>query len=204
VAWQDGFELGQGRDVLAPGEADHQLAPRDDGEGIRRRLPDGVDVLLPELEPEPGVDERRVGRGDEDMVVRQACLDPRRGRDRVQLPGHLRLAGRVARRLDPDVRAPGGVPRASDHVADDGAVALRDPGAGALGRQGRPDLPPGDLGRLVGGIEGGLGQSVPAVSIGEERGGGPQVARFEGPDREPAGWVRHGRGILPARPAGVD
>ena len=57
----------------------------------RRRGADRVDVLLPEAEPEPGVDEGRVGGRHDGVVARRALVDPARGREPVQVADDLGL-----------------------------------------------------------------------------------------------------------------
>ena len=61
------LELGQGIDVVARRPSDHD-AGEALGERRLRSLSDRVDVLLSEADPKPGVDERAVGRGSDDVV----------------------------------------------------------------------------------------------------------------------------------------
>ena len=123
-----------------------------------RRLADPVDVLHPEADPEPGVDDGRVVGRDEDVVAGRAGLDPAGGGVAVQVADDLRVGGidRVPGALDPHVRAPQRRPRRTEQVADDGAAAPGDrPGRALLGGE-RLDLDAGGRRVLVARVEAGL------------------------------------------------
>ena len=185
VPGQDALELRERGDVLPLREADDQLASRDDGEVARRRLANGVEVLLAEVEAEPRVDEGHVRRRDEDVVVRPPRGDPLRRGDGVQLAHDLGLGGRMPGRIDPDVlRAPQRVRlRAAHDVAHGGAVPVGDPRGRAPGFERRRDLATGGLGRFERRIHRRLGEPVPAMAIGQELGRSLEVRRCERPDR---------------------
>ena len=69
-------------------------------------LPDAVGVLLSEREPEPGVDERRIGGGNDGVVPGASRLHPGPRHVCVQIADGLRLCHGVPGVLDPPVRAP--------------------------------------------------------------------------------------------------
>src|SRR5262249_25626983 len=73
---------------------------------LRRHLAKAVCLLLTEAEPEPGVDELRVGRGNQDIVSPSAGFNPARSRRAVEVAHELGLARSMAGDLDPDVRPP--------------------------------------------------------------------------------------------------
>ena len=83
-------------------------------------------MLLAEPDPEPGVDERRVGRGDDRVVARRARVDPAGRRRAVQVADDLGLGDGVAGALDPDVRSPRRDRAGAEQVADDRAAAEGD------------------------------------------------------------------------------
>ncbi len=154
------------RTVAADHEAGGSL-----GEPRRRHLPDRVDVLLPEAEAEPRVDQLWIGGRDDGIVRRPALLDPARGCERIEVAGRFRLAHGMARRFHPDVRPPRGIrPRRADQVADGGSAACRDRSRRVRCREGL-DRGPGDDRLLERGREAGLEQAVGTVALCQQLGG---------------------------------
>ena len=76
------------------------------GERLIGHLADAVHLLLPEAEPEPGVDQGRVVRRDQGVVGVLAGIDPDRRGDRVQVAHDLGLGDGLPGGLDPGVRSP--------------------------------------------------------------------------------------------------
>jgi len=113
------------------GTADFAAHGKPDLDAARHLLV-AVCLLLPEAEPEPGVDELRLRR-QERVVALVALLDPAGGGMSVEIARVLRVLDGVPGQLDPDVRAPDlRRLRSSDHVADKTALAKRSRAAHAL------------------------------------------------------------------------
>jgi hypothetical protein len=102
--------------------------------GARGHLPDPVSLLLAEAEPEPGVDERRVGCGNEHVVTGASLLDPQCGGEGVEVANLLGLLLHCKTgELDPHVLAPDLRSAWSpDQVADQAAAAKRCGPGGAV------------------------------------------------------------------------
>ena len=65
-----------------------------------------MDVLQAEADVEPGVEQRRIRGGDEDVVTVVARVDPAAGDGAVDVTSHLGLLDGVSGELDPDVLPP--------------------------------------------------------------------------------------------------
>ena len=170
------LQLGERVDVGA-GRPPDLDACRHPGERRRRRLPDRVDVLLPEPDPEPGVDECSITRRRDGVVGRSAFLYPAARSERVEVAYGFRLLDRVPRRLDPDVRPPGVVgARGPEHEADDRAAAGRNRSRG-VGRGERRDGLTRDRNLLVGGGQARLDCALGGVPAREQAGRVVEVLR---------------------------
>ena len=114
VRGQGDVEPREGVQVVEASKADDKPRWRLGALRRGRRLADCVDLLMPEPEPKPGVDERSIGRRHHRVVQREAVCDPAlRGR-RVEVAHELGIRDCVARRLHPHVRAPARVARSAD------------------------------------------------------------------------------------------
>ena len=185
--------------VLAAGKADDQ-ARRPGGALSRgRRLPDRVDLLMAEAEPEPRVDERVVGSRQHRVVQGEAVGDPAfRGR-RVEVPHELGADGGVAGRLDPHVRPPARVAGSADDEACDLAVHQAGDTRRAVRTDERADLLACQVRILVPLVEAGLDEPVRAVALGEQDRGAVQVLLRERHDvgRAKGGGRRHTARVEP-------
>ena len=151
----------------------------------RVHLPDGVDLLLPEREPKPGIHETCVGRRHHREVARAAGVEPALGDGGVEVADVLGVGGGVAGVLDPGVRTPHGVvARRPDKVRHDAAVAQRDDAIRTLGAPQLLDLGASGVRLLKGRRQKRLGHTVAAVPLGEEHRRGGQVLLSEGEDLE--------------------
>ena len=65
-----------------------------------------VGVLPTEAQPEPGVNEGRIGGGHEGVLLLEALFEPAGRGVSPYVAQQLGVAHRVPRRLDPDVRPP--------------------------------------------------------------------------------------------------
>ena len=104
-------------DVVARRRTERELRRHLDDRVGGHRLADRVDVLVPEADAEPGVDEGRVGRGDDRVVRGAPVCDPALRCGRIEVAHELRLHHSVPGGLDPDVRAPTRVARGAEHEA---------------------------------------------------------------------------------------
>ena len=148
-----------------------------------------VDVLVPEPDPEPRVDQGGVGRRDDHVVRRPALLDPARRGRRVEIPCELGLADGLPCRLDPHVRAPAGVVAVGAEEESDGPRPVEgDDAGGAVGGEQGLDLRQRRSGILVARGERGLGAALGALALREQAGGAWDVVGGERDDLE----ARHG------------
>src|SRR5207244_2958923 len=135
-------------------------------------------------QPEPGVEELRVGRRHEDVVRRQALLEPAGRGLAPDVPQPLRIGRRVPGRVDPDVGPPPVFgPCSAEHVR-----AVRE-GSGRSLREQCSDL------CAVVGVSGQLREHlpVPLVPLGQQLGCGVDVLVCKGDDR-------HGRTLAEMSP----
>ena len=93
-------------------------------------------MLLPEAEPEPGVDERGVARGDDGVVRRAALVDPAGCREGIEVARRLCVADSVAggstQTFGPQI---GLLVWRAEQVADDRSAAARHRARGLAGRE---------------------------------------------------------------------
>ena len=181
VCRKDELELGQGVDVVADGPPDLD-ARKAHGERCTRCLPDRVDVLLSEAEPEPGVDERGVARGDDGVVRRATLVDPAGCREGIEVARRLGLGDGVAGRLDPDVRPP-------DRVLSRGADA-RSPRWRRRGSRPRPEAPSVASSSIAARATSGRSYAAgrPGSTSGVPRGGARAGPRPRRGSSGPNGW----------------
>lgn len=181
------LQIGQRVEVVTRGLANDKLGPRRDPERRPGDLPDRVEVLLTEVQAEPGVHELDVGRRHEDVVIPAAFIDPPlRGRS-VQLADQGGIRRGMPRRLHPDVVAPRPALLLTEQVADHRAVAERNDPRSPIRRERLLDGRPRHLRSLERGIHQRLCEPVPAMPLGEQRGGAVDVAGLERTDLDPRG-----------------
>ena len=161
-------EAGQRVDVVTS-RATHDEAAGLAGRLRGRRLADRVHVLVAEAEPEPRVDERRVGRRDHGVVGGEPVVDPAGGGHGVEVTHQLRVDGRVAGGVDPHVRAPAFLPWPSEQEADDRAVGHGGDARAALPVKKLLDLAPRRIGVLVSDVQPGLDMPVGSMASREQR-----------------------------------
>ena len=205
VQRQDTLQLDERLDVLTCRPPDRQLGARNDAERSWRRLARGMQVLLAEVEAEPRVDQARVRRRHQDVVVRTLLADPLCRGGRVQPADDLGRLGGVPRRLDPHVLAPGRIRLGDpDEEARDPASTNGNPGRRrCIGEEGL-DLRAGGRRRFVHGVQRRLGGPVLAMPLGEQRGGGIEIARGERPNPECLTGAGHDQRIVSGGAAPTD
>ncbi len=157
-----------------------------------QRLADRERVLVAEPEPEPCVDELRIGGGHDRVVRGPSVVDPPGRRRCVEVADELRLGDRVPGRLDPHVRPPRLVERHADEVAGEHAVAQRRDSRRVLAANQLHDLGAGSGGVLVARVEARLDAPVLPVARGEE--GAGRVEVLFGERHERGGTGDGGRG----------
>jgi hypothetical protein len=152
------------------------------------RCTNRVEVLLAEVEAEPGLHDVFVRGGHQDVLVGSTRVDPRRRSDRIQRPDDGRAARGVSCRLHPDVAAPQRrILRDPDEEPDERPARRRRPGRGRVGCEQPFDLAPRLAARLVCGVEQGLCQPVPAMPRGEESSCRVEIPRLEWTDLDTSG-----------------
>ena len=197
------LHVGQ-RIEIVPGRAPNdQLGAGHDAERCRRNLPDRVQMLLAEVEAEPGVDERVVRCRHQHVVVDSTGIDPRPGGCGVQLAKDPGLHGSMPGCLHPDVLAPELAFLLADQVADDLALATRDDAGRPIRGERRLDCHARDRRVLIRWVEQRLGPAVPPMSIGEQGSGAVERIGRERIDRDPRAIGRHGPRRVAWTPAGA-